>query len=102
MSGPWTRPCSAWSRAHRSTRRSASRFLFLLGLSVCFSGERRSRLGGRPITRDLAQALARKAGLQPVDGVTKSLGLLVVADGHTQSGKAKKAGAYGIRIVAEA
>jgi len=34
--------------------------------------------------------------------VTKRLDLLVVADPDTQSGKAKKARQYGVRIMAEA
>lgn len=34
-------------------------------------------------------------------GVTKKLDLLVCADPHSQSGKAKKAREYGIRILAE-
>jgi DNA polymerase-3 subunit epsilon len=36
-----------------------------------------------------------------VESVTKKLDLLVIADPHTQSGKAKKARQYGVRIMHE-
>lgn len=74
----------------------------LRGKRVCFTGELRSTLGGQPITRELAEALASDAGLHVVSGVTKKLDLLVVADPNTQSTKAKKARDYGIRILSEA
>jgi DNA polymerase-3 subunit epsilon len=45
--------------------------------------------------------LARRAGLEPVDGVTKKLDMLVVGDPETLSGKAKKAHQYGVRILHE-
>lgn len=79
------------------SRSSAS----LSGMRVCFTGELQSRLNGQPITRDVAEALAAKAGLEISNGVTKKLDLLVVADPHTQSGKAKKARTYGTRILAD-
>lgn len=71
------------------------------GLSVCFTGELHSRFLGEPITRDMAEQLARDAGLQVRHGVTKALDLLVVADPHTMSTKAQKARRYGTRIVSE-
>jgi DNA polymerase-3 subunit epsilon len=71
------------------------------GKRVCFTGELASCIDGEPITRDMAEALAEKAGLIVLSGVTKSLDILVVADPNTQSGKAKKARQYGIRILAE-
>jgi len=73
----------------------------LTGLSVCFTGELQSAIRGKPVTRAVAQGLAEKAGLAIANSVTKKLDLLVVADPNTQSGKAKKARAYGTRIVAE-
>lgn len=73
----------------------------LSGKSVCFTGELQSSLHGEPLTRPVAQRLAERAGLVPVNGVTKKLDLLVVADPDTQSGKARKARRYGTRIVAE-
>nr|MDP8929590.1 exonuclease domain-containing protein [Actinomycetota bacterium] len=73
----------------------------LSGCSVCFTGQLTSTLGGEPITRDRAQMLAVEAGLSIRQGVTKDLDLLIVADPHTQSGKAKKARQYGTRILAE-
>lgn len=73
----------------------------LKGQRVCFTGEILSTLEGRPITRDLANTLATRAGLTAASSVTKKLDVLVVADPNTQSGKAKKARKYGIRILAE-
>jgi DNA polymerase-3 subunit epsilon len=49
----------------------------------------------------MAEQLAVKKGLRVLPSVTKKLDLLVVADPNTQSGKAKKARQYGIRIVHE-
>ena len=45
--------------------------------------------------------MAEKKGMLPTDSVTKSLDILVVADPQSQSGKAKKARQYGIRIIHE-
>ena len=73
----------------------------LKGKSVCFTGELLATLRGAAISRTEAQALASRAGLNISTGVTKKLELLVVADPHTQSGKAKKAREYGVRIMAE-
>ena len=74
----------------------------LYGQRVCFTGELQSTLNGQQISRETAEALASQAGLQICSGVTKKLDLLVVADPHTQSGKAKKAREYGIRILSDA
>ena len=46
-------------------------------------------------------ALGTKRAMTVVESVTRSLDLLVVADPQTQSGKAKKAHKYGIRIMHE-
>jgi DNA polymerase-3 subunit epsilon len=73
----------------------------LMGKSVCFTGQLQSQIDGKPITRDLAEALASQAGLTVVSGVTKKLDLLVLADPATQSGKAKKARDYGTRLLAD-
>lgn len=73
----------------------------LAGKRVCFTGELLSTIGGEEITRDMAETLATEAGLIVASGVTKKLDLLVVADPNTQSGKAKKAREYGIRILAD-
>lgn len=73
----------------------------LRGQRICFTGELQSRIGGKAIARDVAEKLAEEAGLVVANSVTKKLDLLVVADPHTQSGKAKKARKYGIRILAE-
>lgn len=71
------------------------------GQRVCFTGEIQSTISGRPITRDIAEAIATQAGLDIANTVTKNLDILVVADPHTQSGKAKKARKYGTRILSE-
>jgi DNA polymerase-3 subunit epsilon len=73
----------------------------LKGKRVCFTGEFQCRYNGELIPRELAEELASKAGLIVNDSVTKKLDLLVLADPHSQSGKAKKARLYGIRIMHE-
>lgn len=71
------------------------------GQRVCFTGELQSKFGGQPITREMAEALAEKAGFIVVKGVTKKLDMLVVADPNTQSTKARKARDYNVKIVSE-
>ena len=73
----------------------------LAGKQVCFTGEFQCRLKGEPITREMAAGLAARHGMIVAESVTKKLDILVVADPLTQSGKAKKAHQYGIRIVHE-
>jgi len=73
----------------------------LSGMRVCFTGELQCHHDGQMISRELAEELASRAGLVVADSVTKKLDLLVLADPHTQSGKAKKARQYGIRIMHE-
>jgi DNA polymerase-3 subunit epsilon len=71
------------------------------GKSVCFTGECSCSMRGELITREMAERLAANKGLRVLPSVTKKLDFLVVADPNTQSGKAKKARQYGIRIVHE-
>lgn len=71
------------------------------GQRVCFTGECQCRLNGAIITRELASRLAGDRGLQVAPSVTRKLDVLVVADPLTQSGKAKKARSYGVRIMHE-
>jgi len=73
----------------------------LEGKRVCFTGELQGRYKGQMIPRELAEELAAAAGLIVMDSVTKKLDLLVLADPHSQSGKAKKARQHGIRIMHE-
>ncbi len=73
----------------------------LAGKRVCFTGALAGTLNGERITRSIAEALARRAGLHVQETVTRDLDLLVVADPNTQSTKAKKARGHGTRIVAE-
>ncbi len=68
---------------------------------VCFTGEYQCRFRGEVITREMAAELATNLGMCVAESVTKKLDLLVVADPLTQSGKAKKARQYGIRIMHE-
>lgn len=68
----------------------------LAGKSVCFTGE--SVCG---YDREQQDLLAAAAGLLPSQNVTKRLGILVLADPASQSGKARKAVEYGTRRIAE-
>jgi DNA polymerase-3 subunit epsilon len=71
------------------------------GKAVCFTGECSCSMRGHLITREMAEQLAGKQRPPSTAVQTKKLGPLVVADPNTQSGKAKKARKYGIRIVHE-
>jgi DNA polymerase-3 subunit epsilon len=71
----------------------------LSGSSVCFTGQTTGPSGG-PISRTEASELAESHGLTVLRNVTKKLDVLVVADPDTQSSKARKARAYGTRILA--
>ena len=51
--------------------------------------------------RSEAGRLAEKAGLVVKPSVTKKLDILVCADPHSQSSKARKARTFGVRIMAE-
>lgn len=84
-----------------STLEGLPRAESLAGASVCFTGVSTCFVDGEALTRDRAELLARARGLVVKDAVTKALDLLVVADPDSLSGKAKKARAYGTRIMAE-
>ena len=71
------------------------------GAIVCFTGALECTFDGEPITRERAQALAEAAGLTTVKTVTRRCELLVVADPHSQSAKARKARELGVRVIAE-
>lgn len=73
----------------------------LSGLRVCFTGELQCKYGGQLISREVAEGLASNAGLIVMDSVTRKCDLLVLADPHSQSGKAMRARQYGIRIMHE-
>ena len=74
----------------------------LAGKTICFTGEMRCTIRGEPISREMAQYFARRAGLVVKSGVSKKLDLLVSADPLSLSGKATKARQYGTCVVAEA
>ena len=92
---------SRLAHTHHEPATSSATKASLTGLCVCFTGELQCRLAGQTISREMAEELATKAGLKVVDSVTKSCDLLVLADPHSQSGKATKARKYGIRIMHE-
>lgn len=73
----------------------------ILGLSVCFTGDFTCRIHGNLPRRDFAELTAKKKGMKVRKTVTKDLDILVAADPHSMSGKARKARLYNIRIVAE-
>ncbi|SKB05142.1 AAA family ATPase [Aeromicrobium choanae] len=76
--------------------------VLVAGTRVCFSG---SALGrhGRVVSRDDMSELASRLGLLPVATVTKTrCDVLVVAEAGTQSGKARKARAYGTPVLTAA
>src|SRR4051812_39835463 len=52
--------------------------------------------------REVLEQAARDAGLEPMASVSKQTGVLVFADPHSQSGKATKARALGVRVISEA
>lgn len=74
----------------------------LVGARICFTGELRCGFRGQLITREVAQQLAVQAGLLIATGVSKKVDVLVVADPHSQSGKARKARELGVRVMQEA
>ena len=69
------------------------------GMRVCFTGETSCTYQGKKISKSVAIELAESLGMTVAPGVSKKVDLLVVADADTQSGKAKKARSYGIRLV---
>lgn len=72
----------------------------LAGKTVCFTGAIDATRGGSSISRADVEKAAREIGMTPMPRVTKKLDILVVTDPHSMSGKAKKARAYGTRIMA--
>lgn len=75
--------------------------LSLAGCSVCFTGQLARMVDGLPMGRSQAERLAMLAGLTVKSGVSKTLDILVCADPHSLSAKARKARDYGVRIMAE-
>jgi DNA polymerase-3 subunit epsilon len=71
------------------------------GKSVCFTGALQCYVDGHRVSRERAQELAAQRGMIVKAGVSKALDYLVVADPDSQSSKAIKARALGVRIVAE-
>jgi len=67
----------------------------LVGKSVCFTGQLAR------VERGEAERRVQRAGLVVKSGVSKKLDILVCADPHSQSVKARKARELGVRIMAE-
>jgi DNA polymerase III subunit epsilon len=65
-------------------------------------GDRIVFTGAMSRTRDDLERAAREAGLAPMSSVSKQTAVLVCADPHSQSGKASKARALGVRVISEA
>jgi DNA polymerase-3 subunit epsilon len=65
-------------------------------------GDRIVFTGAMSRTRDELEEAARNAGLTPMSSVSKQTAVLVCADPHSQSGKASKARALGVRVISEA
>ncbi|MGY1836193.1 exonuclease domain-containing protein [Blastococcus sp. SYSU DS0510] len=65
-------------------------------------GDRVVFTGAMSRTRDELEQAARDAGLRPMSSVSKQTGALICADPYSQSGKASKARALGVRVISEA
>jgi DNA polymerase III subunit epsilon len=81
------------SGAHVSIPRQRSRLT--AGDTIVFTGEM-----SRP--RSEFEEAARAAGLRPMNSVSGKTNVLVCADPDSQSGKARKARALGVRVIGEA
>lgn len=84
---------SARAGAERRTR-SADRIAAAPGDRIVFTGEM-----SRPRAELQQQAIS--AGLVPTGSISGKTSLLVIADPHSQSGKARKARDLGVRIISE-
>ena len=73
----------------------------LAGQSVCFTGTLNCRIHGQRATREMAHQYAENVGMVVRKNVSKRLGMLVLADPDSASGKARRAREVGVRLVAE-
>ncbi|MGY2082360.1 exonuclease domain-containing protein [Blastococcus sp. SYSU DS0539] len=85
-----------------SVVRSGARVSLPQREAVFAPGDRVVFTGTMSRTRDELEQSARDAGLRPMSSVSKQTGVLVCADPHSQSGKASKARALGVRVISEA
>jgi len=81
-----------------SPPRTVAGYTLTSGMGVCFTGAATDKQG-RQITRSDLEAMATRAGLEPLQNITKKCRLLVAADPSSMSGKARKAHEYGIPIM---
>lgn len=86
----------AFSTVHVSRSRD-----MLRGKTVCFTGTLCCLLDGKPLAREVAEALAERHGMVVRSSVTKGLDFLVAADPDSMSIKARTARRYGVTIIAE-
>ena len=93
---------AALEEASRQTResRAAQNCLHVAGIQLR-PGDRVVFTGDMNRDRDDWEAIARRHGLEP-GGVTKKTAVVVAGDPNSMSGKAAKARAYGLPIIAEA
>ncbi len=89
------------SRAGDYPEELVTRDMNFQGKSVCFSGEMTCTINGDRLTRTMAQAIAKSAGMIAEKNVTQRLDYLVLADPNSMSSKARKARKYKIPILAE-
>jgi DNA polymerase-3 subunit epsilon len=82
--------------------RSGARVSLPRRIDVFAPGDKIVFTGAMSRNRDELEQAARHAGLAPMSSVSKQTGVLVCADPHSQSGKAAKARALGIRVISEA
>lgn len=74
----------------------------LRGKSICFTGTSLTRSeGGDKLSRRELESRGRQGGMIVKAYVTKGLDFLIAADPLSQSGKARKARSYGVKILSE-
>ncbi len=69
--------------------------------SICFTGDSNLQYNNEHLTRGVAQDIAISKGCIIKNAVSKKLDVLVAADIHTLSNKAKTAQKYGVAIIPE-
>jgi hypothetical protein len=73
-----------------------------VGQVIAFTGDSRCVIAGERLDRARSEELARAAGIEVHERVTKKVQLLVDCDDETVSGNQRKAIEYGIQVVREA
>lgn len=73
----------------------------LSGTLFYFTGTPRTQMSGRAIDKTFIAIAAQKAGARMAERVTKSIDICVLADPDSNSGSARKARQYGLRMLPE-